>query len=638
MSSKRPNFLIILADDLGFSDIGCYGGEIRTPNIDRLAQQGVRFTDFHATALCSPSRSMILTGTDNHIAGLGTLVEWLATPTGANPKGVKESQAPARGKPGYEGYLNERVATLPEILRDAGYLTLCAGKWHLGLRKEKSPWARGFQRSFALLPGASNHFGWEPQLEEDVIEAPKPFSTTYPLHMEDGEYVHDLPKDWYSSDSYGDILLRYLKDWKAQTSSTDIPEQDESQPFFAYFSFTAPHWPLQAPQKYNEHYRGIYDDGPDSLRLRRLERLKSLGLVEKDIEPHPVVASEVPEWSGLSPEHRAKSARAMEVYAGMVECLDANVGKIVNYLEETGDLDNTFVIFLSDSNAKQNGAEGGAHEAQPAFLGGPMAHLQKYYNNSLENLGNRDSFIWYGPRWAQAATAPSRLYKSYTTEGGIRVPFVAKFPTSYHNSVPPSGITSIFSTVMDIAPTFLEMAGVPHPAPMFRGREVVPMRGRSMVPWLRGQSTSVHEAEFFEGWEMSGRAAIRRGSWKAIYMPSGRDGPSAKGRDRWELFDLDKDPGEVRDISAQFPEVLKDLLKLWDQYVIETGVIPLNPSLGEYIAATEEQMPDDGWMEYEYWKKGARENPQKFFFTPKRFDRNGDRVEYVDGVLQKVAK
>ena len=572
-----------------------------------------------------------MTGTDNHIAGLGTLVEWLATPIGANPKGVKESQAPARGKPGYEGYLNERVVTLPEILRDNGYLTLCSGKWHLGLRKDKSPRARGFERSFALLPGASNHFGWEPQLEEGESEAPKPFSTTYPLHMEDGEYVYSLPKDWYSSDSYGDILLRYLKDWSAKKSRMGTSDEDASQPFFAYFPFTAPHWPLQAPQKYTEHYRGFYDEGPDALRLKRLKRLRELGLVEKDVEPHPVVASEVPEWSDLSPEHRAKSARSMEVYAGMVECIDANVGKIVDYLEEIGELDNTFVMFLSD-----NGAEGGAHEAQPAFLGGPMAHLQKYYDNSLENLGNYNSFIWYGPRWAQAATAPSRLYKSYTTEGGIRVPLVAKFPTSYPCPVQPNGITSVFSTVMDIAPTFLEMAGVSHPAPTYKGREVVSMRGRSMFPWLQGQSSSIHSTDFVEGWEMSGRAAIRRGNWKAVYLPAGRDGPSAKGRDRWELFDLDADPGEVHDVSQEQPEVLGELLKLWDRYVVETGVVPLNPALGEYIAATEDQMPDDGWMEYEYWKKGAREEPEKFFRESRRFDRLGNRVEYVDGVVRKM--
>ena len=561
----------------------------------------------------------ILTGTDNHIAGLGTLVEWLARPQGANPKGIKESQAPARGKPGYEGFLNERVVTLPEILHDAGYLTLCAGKWHLGLRKDKSPCARGFERSFALLPGSANHYGWEPQLEDDVEEAPKPFSHLYPLHMEDGEYVFDLPDGFYSSNSYSDSLLGYLKDW--HRSRSEAQGAEASKPFFAYLPFSAPHWPLQAPQEYIQHYRGVYDDGPDALRLRRLARLKELGLVDEDVEPHPVEASEVPEWQELSAEQKAKSARAMEVYAGMVECIDHNVGRICNYLQELGQLDNTFVLFLSD-----NGAEGGAHEASPAFQGGPMRYMQKYYDNSLENLGNYDSFIWYGPRWAQASTAPSRLYKSYTTEGGIRVPFVAKFPASYKSPAGPNGITNLFSTVMDIAPTFLQMAGVQHPAPTYKGREVVDMRGLSMVPWLCGQSKAIHGDQFVEGWEMNGRAAVRKGNWKAVYLPSTSHGPSAKGRDRWELFDLNNDPGEVHDMSESRPDIMKDMLKLWDQYVVETGVVALNPALGEFIAATEEQMPDDGWMEFEYWKRGAREDPEKFFYTPKRFDRDGNRV------------
>ncbi|KAI1333069.1 alkaline-phosphatase-like protein [Xylariaceae sp. FL0255] len=626
MTPKRPNFLIILADDLGFSDVGCFGSEIRTPNIDKLASNGVRFTDFHAASMCSPSRSMILTGTDHHIAGLGTLIEWMGAPKGHNPKGIPYSHGPARGKLGYEGYLNERVVTLPEILRDAGYLTLLSGKWHLGLTKEKSPWARGFERSFALMPGSSNHFGWEPQLEKSVIEAPGPFRGNIPLHTKDGEYVWDLPKGWYSSNSYGDIMLDYLKDWHAEAS-----KEDDRRPFFAYCPFTAPHWPLQAPQEYIKHYKGMYDDGPDALRLRRLQRLKELGLVDVDVEPHPVCASEVPEWSESSDEYRVQSAKAMEIYAAMVECMDANVGKVVDYLENIGELDNTFVIFLAD-----NGAEGGAHEANPSFQGGPMAFMQKYYNNHIDNLGNYDSFIWYGPRWAQAATAPSRMYKSYTTEGGIRVPCVVKLPKSCECPVPLNGISHKFATIMDIAPTFLDMAGIAHPAPSYQGREVVGMRGVSMLPWLKGAKHSIHTADFVSGWEMSGRAAVRKANWKAVFLPAVRTGPSPKGRDRWELYDLDVDPGEIHDLAEQHPDKLKELLKLWDQYVLETGVVPLDPALGDYIAETEEQMPNEGWMQFEYWKKGARDEPDKFQRTPKRFDREGNRVEFIDGSMQRV--
>lgn len=618
-SAKRPNFLVIVADDLGFSDIQSFGGEIRTPNLDKLSKKGIRFTDFHAAAACSPSRAMIMTGTDHHIAGLGNLIEWTNI-SGQNDPSGKMSTAPQRGMPGYEGYLNERVVTLPEMLRDAGYLTMMAGKWHLGLTPERSPKARGFEKSFAHLPACSvsrqiwaryiedhkliqlqNHYAYEPQLQApDRI--PEFMTMSFiALHSEDGEYVKKLPEGWYSSNGYGDKMLEYLKERK---------EGGDERPFFGYFPFTAPHWPLQAPPEYVAHYKGVYDDGPDALREKRLQRLKDLGMIDKDVEPHPVVAEEVKEWKDFTPEERAKSCRAMEVFAGMVECIDANVGKVVDYLEETGELDNTFVCFMSD-----NGAEGAAYEAYPIVQGSMIQHLQKYYNNSLDNLGNGDSFIWYGPRWAQAATAPSRLYKAYTTEGGVRVPFLAKFPKAFGAEAKDNSISDQFATVMDLAPTILEMAGVSHPAPKYQGREVVPMRGTSMVSYVKGKAEGIHEKDFIEGWETCGRAAVRKGDWKMVYIPK------PKGPERWQLYNLAKDPGEIHDLSEEEPERLEKMTKLWDQYVLETGVIPLAPELGNWIAATEEQMPENVWMEYEYWKEGARDDPEKFQKHPPRFQR-----------------
>ncbi|EKG15552.1 Sulfatase [Macrophomina phaseolina MS6] len=600
---KRPNFLVIVADDLGFSDISPFGGEINTPNIAKLAQNGIRFTDFHAAAACSPSRAMIMTGTDHHIAGLGNLIEWTNISGQNDPKGGM-STAPQRGMPGYEGYLNERVAALPEILRDAGYLTLMAGKWHLGLTPERSPKARGFERSFAHLPACSNHYAYEPQLEApDKI--PEFMTMSFiALHSEDGQYVKKLPDGWYSSDGYGDKMLQYLKDRK---------ESGDERPFFGYFPFTAPHWPLQAPKEYIEKYKGVYDDGPDALRLKRLQRLKDLGMIPHDVEPHPVVADEVKEWSDMTPEEKAKSCRAMEVFAAMVECIDANVGKVVDYLRETGELDNTFVCFLSD-----NGAEGAAYEAYPMVQGSMLQHLQKYYNNSLDNLGAGDSFIWYGPRWAQAATAPSRLYKAYTTEGGVRVPFVAQFPKNFQAPARNGSITDAFATVMDLAPTILDMAGVKHPAPTYQGREVVAMRGKTMLPFARDVNTPrIHAQDFVNGWETCGRAACRKGDWKIVYIPK------PKGPERWQLYHLKTDPGEIHDLADKEPEKMKELLKLWDEYVLETGVIPLAPELGQFLKATEEQMPENAWMEYEYWKDGARddETREQFFKHPPRFKR-----------------
>lgn len=563
---------------------------------------------------------MIMTGTDHHIAGLGNLIEWTNISGQNGPKGSAMSTAPQRGMPGYEGYLNERVVALPELLRDNGYHTLMAGKWHLGLTPERTPYKRGFERSLAHLPACSNHYAFEPQLQGDD-ETPTFLEASYiALHTEDDHYVKKLPEGWYSSDGYGDKMLEYLQDWnkanqEAKGNKGD-DDDNERRPFFGYLPFTAPHWPLQAPREYIDHYRGVYDDGPDELRQKRLQRLKELGMIRDDVEAHPVVADEVKEWADYTPEEKKLSCTAMEVYAGMVESIDANVGKVVNYLESIGELDNTFVCFMSD-----NGAEGAAYEAYPLVQSGVLPHLQQYYDNSLDNLGNYNSFIWYGPRWAQAATAPSRLYKAYTTEGGVRVPFVARFPqnasaANIDNSVAGQNtITDQFATVMDLAPSILDMAGISHPAPTYQNREVVPMRGKSFYPWARGSSPRIHEKDFIQGWETCGRAALRYGDWKIVYIPK------PKGPERWQLYNLERDPGEIHDLAESEPERLGQLLKLWDQYVLETGVIPLNPDLGAFLEATEAQMPENAWMEYDYWKKGARDEPEKFMRKPARLQR-----------------
>lgn len=531
---KRPNFLVIVADDLGFSDIGAFGGEINTPNLDRLAHAGCRFTDFHSAPACSPTRAMLLTGTDHHIAGIGTMLE-VAIPEFA-------------GAPGYEGYLNDRVVTLPELLRDAGYLTLMSGKWHLGDTIETSPWARGFERSFALLPAGASHYGGAKGAG---------FSPAPTLYTEDDRFV-TVGDNFYSSDSYTDTLLRYLR------------EREDDRPFFAYLPFQAPHWPLQAPRDYIAKYRGRYDTGPDALRDARLAALKRLGLCEPDVIPHPVVADGAPEWADMTADERARSARSMEVYAAMVERMDWNVGRVVDYLAETGELSDTVVIFLSD-----NGAEGAIVEAMP--LRGPQiaAQIEKYCDNSLDNLGGPTSYIWYGPRWAQAATAPSRLHKAFTSEGGIRVVGFVTWPGFARQRQ----IGTAFTTVMDIAPTVLELAGTAHPT-TYGGREVVPMRGRSLLPYLSGTADTVHDADTGTGWELFGRRAIRQGEWKALCLPP----PYGPGT--WQLYDLARDPGEIHDLADAQPDKLAELLALWERYVADTGVI-LDP-----ISVFEVELPE----------------------------------------------
>lgn len=519
----RANFLLIVVDDMGFSDIGAFGSEIETPNLDALAYDGVRLTDFHSAPACSPTRAMLMTGTDHHLAGIGTMVEVV--------------RPDFQGAPGYEGYLNDRVVTVSELLGNGGYRTIISGKWHLGMTRETAPIARGFERSFALLPGGADHFGNSPL---DAI------ASRGPIYIEGDRFITDLPEDFYSSDYFTTRLIDFLAEGEG-----------DDRPFFAYLPFSAPHWPLQAPDAEIAKYLGVYDDGPDALRLRRLGRLRELGLVPPDTVPHPVVTDE-PEWNELTDTQRAASARAMEVYAAMVDRIDQNVGRVVDHLKRTGQFDNTVIIFLSD-----NGAEGAIVEAMPIIGRHFAQQIARHCDNSLDNAGRPGSYIWYGPRWAQAATAPSRLVKTYTTEGGIRVPAFIRYPKGKRNG----GIGTAFATAMDIAPTLLDLAGVRHPGTFYRGREIFEMRGRSLRSWLDARTHRIHPPGTSTGWELFGRRAIRKDDWKAVYVPD------AAGRSRWQLYDLSRDRGEVQDLAEAYPEKLIELLALWERYRDENGVI-----------------------------------------------------------------
>jgi arylsulfatase len=524
-SDERPNVLLILVDDMGFSDLGSFGAEIDTPNLDAIAREGVRLTDFHSAPACSPTRAMLMSGVDHHIAGIGSMIE-VVRPDFA-------------GAPGYEGYLNDRVAALPELLRDAGYRTLHSGKWHLGNSLDRSPHARGFERSFALLPGGADHFGNGPL---DLV------ASRGPIYAEDGEWVTELPQPFYSSDYFATRLIEFLE------QGDDARDQ---RPFFAYLAFSAPHWPLQAPDAEIAKYRGLYDAGPDALREIRLDRLKALGLVASDTTVHPVV-TDAPEWHELSDAQRAHSARTMEVYAAMVDRIDQNVGRVVEHLKRTDKYDNTLIIFLSD-----NGAEGAIVEAMPII--GPVfaQRIAEHCDNSLDNVGRPGSYAWYGPRWAQAATAPSRLVKAYTTEGGIRVPAIIRAPGGQRAGE----ISHAFATVKDVTPTLLELAGTSHPGKRYQGREVVEPSGRSLVLWLNGEADAVHPAGTTTGWELFGRRAIRKDAWKAVYTPQ------QDGTPQWQLYDLSRDRGEVHDLAKTHPDKLAELLALWRAYVAENGVI-----------------------------------------------------------------
>ncbi len=524
--NEAPNFLIIVADDLGWSDVSPLGGEINTPNIQMLADNGTRFTDFHTASACSPTRAMLMSGTDHHIAGLGQMAETMAV--------FPHIWA---GKVGYEGYLNDRVAALPEIMQDAGYFTTMSGKWHLGMTRDRFPASRGFDDSFALLNGGGNHYNYE---------------TTFPLpppvYVRNFQIVNPTTlENFYSSDYFATQLIDSLKT-NAETNK---------KPFFAYLPFTAPHWPLQAPIDLITKYKGMYDDGPDALREKRLEKQRQLGLLSPDVIPSPVYTN-AREWSELTPSEQAFSAKTMEIYAAMVESVDLNIGRVIDYLKESNQFENTFVLFISD-----NGAEGD-YLLDSSILS-PSYPIQ-YFNNSYENIGNKDSFISYGPRWAQASTAPSRMNKGYISEGGIRCPAIVHYPKFNK----PLNISHEFTTVMDILPTILQLAGIPPPGLIFRNRTVVIPKGKSWVSHLLNSSEHVHPVhseQDFTGWELFGQQAIRRGNYKAILMPN------ETNTAEWELYDLTQDKGELVNLAHNQQEVLKELINGWDAYEAEIGVV-----------------------------------------------------------------
>ena len=425
--------------------------------------------------------------------------------------------------------------------------------------------------------------GFEPQYNDHL---PGFFETAVTaLHMEDSTYVRENPPtpDFYSSDFYATRLISYL---------TTRTASERARPFFAYLPFSAPHWPLQAPESSTNKYRGVYDAGPDALRQRRLQRLRDLGLVPEHATAHPVVSPETPEWSSLPALARAKSARSMEVYAGMVDRMDFNVGRVLEALAAEGDLDDTYVLFMSD-----NGAEGASYEAHPIMGDEVLRHLEEYYDNSLENIGRKDSFVWYGTRWAQAATAPSRLYKMYSTQGGVRVPLIIRPPVgrrAKQGAAANGGggeISNEFCTVMDLVPTILELAGVRHPGTEYAGKKIAPLRGKSMVAYLADR-TPVHAADEVSGWEIAGSGAVRKGRYKITYVPAPR------GPQKWELFDLENDPGETRDLSEQLPGIMKEMLQHWEIYKADVGVVGLAGELNQVPLVVDEFEDTGKWTRF----------------------------------------
>jgi arylsulfatase len=556
-TGMRPNIVIILGDDLGFSDMGSFGGEIKTPNLDSLAKAGMRFTQFYTSASCSPTRSMLLSGVDTHLNGLGAMDEWAAPNQW--------------GKPGYEGDLNQRVTTLPQVLKDAGYHTYMVGKWHLGKDPDHIPAARGFERDFSLLDGAGSYWDmWS-------FTAANPKST----FTEDGRYLKKLPKDYYATKTYTDKLINFIDEGRK-----------DGKPFFAYVSHQAPHDPFHLPRDWRNRHVGEYDKGWDAVRKERLQRQVEMGIVPKGTELAERMWF-IPDATLLAPAAQAIMGKKMELYAGMVENLDYHCGRLIDHLKKIGEYDNTIFIVFGD-----NGAEGADLFKMIAGTPGTRNFLfasMQWSQTHPNAWGDPHTYVGYGPMWAQVSMTPFSHYKALMGEGGIRNGLIVSGPIVKQA---PGSIGRGVMHVADIMPTLLEAAGASYPKTV-NGKEALPLIGKSWVKMLAGEAESPRSEQDYLAWEIFGNRAVRQGDWKLRwqYKPYGTE--------EWELFNLATDVAERHDLAAAQPEKVKALLALWDDYVRANNVVLPNRVIWE---GQEKQLPDrypvvDGYPPVLYQKQ-----------------------------------
>jgi len=516
----RPNIVLILADDLGYSDIGCFGGEIRTPNLDRLAGNGLCFTHFHNVARCCPSRASLLTGLYPHQAGVGAMMN-------------------DRGLPGYRGDLNRSCVTIAEALMGAGYRTYACGKWHVTRfiepdgPKHNWPCQRGFDRYFGTITGAGSFF--------------EPMTLTL-----DNDPVDALPGDYYHTDGISEHAVRFIR---------DHGEDDAEEPFFLYTAFTAPHWPLHARAADIERSRGRFDAGWDRLRQERYERMVSMGI----LDPRWRLSfrdSRVPPWD--EEEHKAWQLRRMEVYAAQVEAMDRGIGRIVSELDRQSILDNTLILFLSDN--------GGCHEElnTPGWydyiLRGKDRICREFTLDgkpiTVGNLpeimpGPYDTYQSYGRPWANLSNTPFRLYKTFAHAGGVATPLIAHWPTGF----PARGeLRNQPCHLIDLMSTCVDVSGAAYPR-TFDGHDITPMEGRSLVPAFADRPME-REAIYFE--HIRNRAVLAP-PWKLV---------ARGGEGLWELYDMEEDRTETQNLSVQYPNQVERLASMWRQWAERVNVQP----------------------------------------------------------------
>jgi arylsulfatase A-like enzyme len=519
VTAQRPNVVLVLADDLGYSDLEPYGSEIPTPNLDALARDGVRLTRFTTTARCSPSRASLLTGLHPHQTGIGELT--------AN-----------NGPGGYPGSLNEKCATIAEVLGASGYATYMSGKWHVAHDKRPAsaawPTRRGFQHFYGTPDGGGNYYapGRIHRDERDVSRE-----------------ARDDP-DFYYTDAISDAAVDYVRDHR---------ERYADQPFFCYVAYTAPHFPLHAREEDIARHKGNYREGWDVIRQRRVERMRALGILGEKVEVAPR-DPRVPAWEDA--QDKGYEQRRMEVYAAMVESMDRGIGRIVDALRDTEQLDNTVFVFLSDNGgcAEEVSPRLGSDRVTrgPRIIpsattdGGPV-----YVGRHPEHLpGGEETFAFCGPEWAHVSNTPFRFHKRWVHEGGIASPFIVHWPNGIGERA--GTLCDSAHYLPDVLPTLLEITGAEYPG---IDRDVPPLEGVSMLASLRGAPDDGRRCQFYEH---LGNAAVRRGDWKLV-----REYPGD-----WELYDVVADPTELHDLAAEHPEVVRELAGAWAEWSARCGVVP----------------------------------------------------------------
>lgn len=505
IGQNKPNIILIMVDDMGYSDLGIYGSEIATPNLDRLAKEGLRLREFYNNSICAPTRASLLTGQYQHKAGVGYFDVNL-------------------GLPAYQGFLNKESLTLGEVLRSGGYSTLMSGKWHVGADSLQWPNQRGFDKFYGILKGASNYFDTKPL----------PFGQNpYPVALIKNN-VSQYPTDnsYYFTDEIGNNAIQFLDE-----------QNKENKPFFLYLAFTAPHWPLQAKAEDIAKYRGKFDEGWDVLREKRIQKLKEAGI----LLPNQSISQrdpEVPEWSKLTYDERQFWKAKMEVYAAMVDNMDQNVGKVLQKVKQLKKDENTLIIFISD-----NGAQGGFYSYNP---------LNRGLVKNDGPVGTAGSFDYQEQNWAYLSNTPLRHYKNNFHEGGFSSPFIAWYP----NKIRGGRIDKGTGHLIDLAPTFYELAGIKYPVE-YNGIKTNPLPGKSLLPVFFDNASEVNRSEPIF-WERAGNRAVRDGKWKIVSTY-----PSYK----WELYDIANDRGETKDLSNAHSEIVNRLSSAYFEWAEKTGVV-----------------------------------------------------------------